>query len=329
MPDRRIFLLLAPLALVGCGAIGDPLPPTLDIPQKITDLRVMEKADKLVVDFTIPELTTEGLALRLEKVDLRAGTYTKSPFNAEDWAAGAKALDTAGLKPGPAHLELEAGSWIGQEVFFRVRAFSRKGRDSGWSDFVAFRPIPPLAPPPAPTAAATENGVSLNWSIFSAPAGLTFRIFRRTGKGEPSEVGAASAPEWLDRDAQFGETYEYTIQAALKSGASAALSAVSPPVTITPVDKFPPAVPKGLEALAGSASIELSWEQNTESDLRGYYVYRAAGEGAWERLGDVIEVPDYSDRTVKPGTRYRYAISAIDRSGNESQRSAAVETSLP
>ena len=104
---------------------------------------------------------------------------------------------------------------------------------------------------------------------------------------------------------------------------SAVESSVSPPVTITPIDKFPPEPPKGLAALAGSSSIELNWEQNSESDLRGYFVYRATGDGSFERMGEVLEVPTYSDRAVQSGARYRYAVSAIDRSGDVARRAFA------
>ncbi len=329
MPMRRILLSLGALGLAGCGAIGDLQPPTLDIPRKLTDLRVVERADMIVIEFTIPELTTEGLPLKLAKVDCRAGPYTHAPFDADAWASQAQSLDTAGLKPGPARLEMDAGRWIGQELFFRARLFSRKGRDSGWSEFAALRVIPPLQPPSAPQATATEQGVSLNWTYSPEPAGLVYRIFRQAGKQPRAEVATASGREWLDTDTRYGETYEYSLQAAVKSGGSWVESEVSQPSTITPVDRFPPAVPQGLLALAASSSIELTWDPNTEPDLRGYYVYRYAGSGAWARIAGIIEAPSYSDRDVKSGMTYRYAVSSVDQSGNESERTKPVEVAMP
>ncbi len=329
MPIRRILLPLACVSLAGCGTIGDLRPPTLDIPRKVTDLRVVERADKIVIDFTIPALTTEDLPLKLAKVDLRAGPYAQSPFDAEAWAARAQSLDTAGLKPGPANLQMDAAPWKGQELFFRVRLFSHKGRDSGWSEFAALSVIPPLETPLGLKAEAVAQGVRLSWAGPEGPAGVSFRIRRGAGKQAPAEVATVSGREWVDTGARFGETYAYTLQAVVKTGATWAESEVSQPVTVTPVDRFPPAVPQGLTGLAGSASIELTWDPNAEADLRGYYVYRSSGAGAWTRLGDVVETPSYSDREVKPGMAYRYAVSSVDQSGNESQRSSAVEVSMP
>ena len=312
------------MLLAGCGYVGDPLPPTLDIPRRVTDLRVRQRVDKVLVDFTIPELTTESLVLKLDRVELRAGPYARDPFDSEAWAPEAKVINTSGLKPGPAHLELDASGWTGQEVFWRVRLFSHKGRDSGWSDFVAFRVLPPPKPPTGLKAEAAPGGVRLTWSEEA-----TLRILRRTGKEEPAVVATATGREWLDKEARFGESYEYTARTVIESGDSSVTSDLTPPAAITPLDTFPPAVPQGLTALAATASIELTWEQNTEPDLRGYYVYRAVGDGAWERAGDVLALPSLSDRGVKPATRYRYAVSSVDRTGNESARSTPVEVSMP
>ena len=40
------------------------------------------------------------------------------------------------------------------------------------------------------------------------------------------------------------------------------------------------------------------------------------------------EIPTYSDRAVERGKTYRYMVTAMDKSGNESGRSAAVQAVL-
>ncbi len=306
MLRRRIALPLAALALAGCGAIGDLQPPTLDIPLPVTDLSVIERGEKVVVEFTIPELTTEGLALRLARVDLEAGS---------------EALDTTGMKPGPVRLEVAAARWRGREVPFRVRLVSRKGRDSGWSKPVVLRVVAPLATPSGLKAEAVSSGVKLVWE---GSPDLSYRI-RRNGE----IVATTAGREWVDGAARFGERYEYSLQAAVMSDPVRAESEISPGVAITPEDRFPPAVPKRLTGMAASSSIELAWEPCGEADLAGYNVYRATGGQEFRRVAERATAPSYSDRDVKPSVPYRYAVSAVDLSGNESQRSAPVEVSLP
>ena len=106
-------------------------------------------------------------------------------------------------------------------------------------------------------------------------------------------------------------------------------SDLSASVSLTPVDKFPPAVPAGLRASTAPNSIELNWEPNAEPDLAAYRVYRAIAGGPFEKIADVTAVPSYSDRATEHGKTYRYAITAIDRSGNESPRSPVLEVVVP
>ena len=95
------------------------------------------------------------------------------------------------------------------------------------------------------------------------------------------------------------------------------------------MDRFPPAIPQGLLALAGSASVELTWDPDTETDLGGYCLYRAVGDGPFERIGGLVENTELQRQEVKPGGKYRYAVSAVDLSANESERSKPVEITLP
>ena len=78
----------------------------------------------------------------------------------------------------------------------------------------------------------------------------------------------------------------------------------------------------GVSGVSAPWSVELVWDRNQEADLRGYRVYRAVGEGAFERLAEMVEAPAYSDRTVEVGKTYRYVVTAIDQSDNESEKSA-------
>ena len=92
-----------------------------------------------------------------------------------------------------------------------------------------------------------------------------------------------------------------------------------------PVHARPPAAPAGLRAVASAASIELSWDANSEPDLAGYRVYRSTNGSAFEKIADGNEIPAYSDRAVEAGKTYRYVVTAVDKSGNESGRSAEAE----
>jgi hypothetical protein len=308
--------------LSACGYIGDPLPPALNIAEPIRDLRVVEYGDQLMVAFTIPPLTTEGLVLKhLGTVDLRVGTG-RNPFNVDEWASKAHKIPVSADKTGPVTAETPIAGWVGKEVVIAARVVNPKGRPSLWSNLVAFTVLPPVPVPADIKAESAPQGARLTWSSPEH----TFRIFRRgPNEKEPVLLGTSEKPEYTDATAQFATAYEYRIQ-AIHGNAESVVSAAVP---LTPVDTFPPAAPSGLSAVPGVGTIELVWERNTEADLRGYRVYRATGGGPFEVIAPMLDTPAYSDHQVESGKKYRYAVTALDQVGNESPKSTAVETAAP
>ena len=63
--------------------------------------------------------------------------------------------------------------------------------------------------------------------------------------------------------------------------------------------------------------------------FKGYHVYRAEGDGEFQKIATLVEAPAYSDATAQKGKRYRYAVTAVDTSGNESARSNPQEAIIP
>ena len=88
-------------------------------------------------------------------------------------------------------------------------------------------------------------------------------------------------------------------------------------------------MPAGLTAVPTATSIELTWDRDTEPDLAGYRIYRAAPGGEFVKIGETAEAPSYGDKQVEAGKQYRYKISAFDKAGNESKQSAEIEVAAP
>jgi hypothetical protein len=318
----RIAAALAAISLLaGCGYVGEPLAPALNIPVAIKDLRALEYGDNLVIEFTAPALSTEGVVLRaLTGVELRIGP-TEPDFNVDRWAPKARRVDAEILKPGDVLKEVPARDFVGKEIVIAARAIGPKGRAGAWSNLAILTVIEPLRQPAGLKAVAAPEGVQLSWSSPHAK----FRIFRATGEEKPAPIADADGTTYSDTSAAFDTAYRYFVQAIQDK----AESQVSETAKITPIDTFPPAVPAGLTATAGSGSVELSWERNTESDFRGYRVYRAPETGSFARIAENVDTPVYSDKTVEPNKKYRYAITSFDLKGNESQQSPPVEIVSP
>jgi predicted phage tail protein len=322
---RKLWSYGAALLLTGCGYVGDPLYPALNIPSRVIDLSAIERGSNLDVNFTIPPLTTEGLAVKqIGGIELRVGPNKSDPFNTGQWASAATKVEVpAPNKTGPVHLTFSVQPYIGQEVIVGVRAVNAKGRASEWSNFVTLRVQPPLATPAELRPQLVPQGVLLSWKASGEPS---FHIIRKAQEEQQAtQIGVTTETQYLDAQIQYGKTYEYWVQ-----GINGEVqSEYAGPVTAKPEDKFPPAVPSRVAASAGLQTIELAWERNTEPDFKGYRVYRTIGDGPFEKIADMIEAPSFSDNKTEPGMRYRYAVSAVDQTGNESERSAPVEATAP
>ncbi len=183
--------------------------------------------------------------------------------------------------------------------------------------------LPPLHPPEL-SVEATAQGYKLGWN--NEGANVKYQVFRRGPADKaPVQIGTADQPEYLDRTSQWDTAYTYSVVAV--NGPVESL--ISNQVAVNHPDTFPPSVPSAVAALAAADSVELSWQRSPESDLKGYYVYRSANGGGFERQGDLVGLPAYSDHSVEHGKTYRYEVSAIDQKGNESAKSAAVEVVFP
>jgi hypothetical protein len=326
-----ILCAVALALLAGCGSIGEPLYPALRIPSRITDLTVVEQGDNLDIAFTIPPLTTEGLPLKeIGGIDLRVGPGPSNGWNVDEWAASATSIVVhTPATPSPVQAMIPVSKFVGSEVIVAVRITNPKGRDAGWSDFKIFNVQPPLADPTNFHVAADPKGVALTWGA-SGPS--QFRIFRQTkqeGKPEqqqrPLLLATATEPNYIDISAEFGKTYQYSIQAVRDNIESSVVG----PETVTPIDIFPPAVPTGLTASVGIGAVELAWNRNTESDFKEYRVLRSEEGGPFVEIAHGLDAPVYSDHGIQSGKRYRYDVLAAGLNGRPSAPCAPVEITAP
>jgi hypothetical protein len=325
---RNAFLYLVLAACCGCGYVGSPLPPAMNIPQPVTGLTATQLGDKVVVDFIPPVETTEGLKVkRAAALDLRIGRQV-NPFDANAWASGAKKFDMPSINPKDdeetiqhVHTELPVADFVGQDVLVAVRSANPKGRPSGWSNFVALHIA---APPPVPLnlkAVSDPKGLRLGWD-GSSPA---YRVLRKLpGDNEAAQLGEPTGNTFLDETAEVDKKYQYSV-IAVDGGARSKPSEFSEFILR---DIFPPAAPAGVTAIIGASSVELAWESNSEPDLKSYRIYRSIAGAAPEIVGEV-GVPAYSDKKLQAGRKHSYTITAVDKHNNESAKSAAVDVEIP
>ncbi len=96
-----------------------------------------------------------------------------------------------------------------------------------------------------------------------------------------------------------------------------------PPPSPTGSTTPPPPPPSG----TATGTVTVTWNANTEADLRGYRVYVGTASGVRSQAFDVGNVT--STRLTLPlGSTYWFSVTAYDNSGNESSPSGEISRSL-
>ncbi|MBM3727070.1 MAG: hypothetical protein FJW40_16810 [Acidobacteria bacterium] len=327
---RAPLPMLAVVFATGCGYVGEPLPPALHLPQPVADLEAVQRGAKIVVRFTPPRATTEGLPLKAPPTgDLRIGTRPEGEFDTTAWAAAAEPVPVTIAEGETTEVRVDAARWAGREILAGIRFANPKGKSAGFSNLVAVQVVEPLNPPPAPAAQAVAEGIRISWKAPDPRPQLRYRVYKLApGAEEPILAGETDALAYTDRETEYGKRYTYEIQAVVKPGEREVESEHSTAVSLVPVDRFAPAVPKGLLAQAGVDSIELVWDRVTAPDLAGYRVYRGTPGTAPVRIGQ-SQSPSFGDRAVRAGQSYQYHVTAYDLAGNESEASGTVTITAP
>jgi len=364
-PAAPVALACA-LVLAGCGTPGAPLPPSLNLPDPVTDLAATRTGDRVALTWTMPKKNTDKLLLKgnvAVRVCHKEDQATCTPVNAKlSVAPGSSGTFTDTLAPA-----LSSGT--PRPLIYFVELTNRNGRSAGQSNAAAMLAGQAPAPVTGLAAQVRKEGVVLRWTPDSPHAAI--RLHRTLLTPQPSaapgtkpksqqgilapppepleqsllvDAGPSSveAPDHaLDKDVRFGQTYEYRAQRVARvtvNGQALELAGeLSAPIRVEILDVFPPAVPTGLAAVATAAdatapaSIDLSWQPVSDADLAGYQVYRREADGAWQRITPAQPVvgPAFHDGQVQPGHTYRYTVTAVDQGGHESARSAETEETVP
>jgi fibronectin type 3 domain-containing protein len=185
-----------------------------------------------------------------------------------------------------------------------------------------------LGAPTSLTASATSTtSIRINWvdNLSSSPNEDGFSIERSVSATTGFVVVATTLPNattYQNFGLVTGTLYYYRVRAF----SGQVFSSYSNVVSIAPsasTDTTVPSVPTGLAATAASCSqINLAWAASTDtgSGVGSYRVYRN------NALLRQVAAPatSTSDTGLLGSTTYSYQVSAVDKAGNESARSAVV-----
>lgn len=321
-----IFYFLFPsfLFVSGCGAPGEPVPPTPTVPVAVADLAAQQSGDGVALEFTLPSKSVAGDKLTTSPtVEILRGAL--KPDGKPDLKSFRVVYAIPGALVGnyfvAGHVRFtdpispaETKAHPGGSVAYLVRTRASQKRASGDSNAVTARvfPVPQSITPVQ--VQVTETAVNLTWTAPTQTSGgdalravSGYRIYR--GEIDPHTpaptskdlaltqwispltlLGPSSTNSYSDPQFDFGKTYVYVVRTVIVEEGNEIESDNSEPAIIAVKDTFPPGAPQGLVAAAfpgtspGTFVVDLSWSINVETDLAGYHVYRSGQEGTRGQL---------------------------------------------
>lgn len=195
--------------------------------------------------------------------------------------------------------------------------------------------------PVSPNSIGAENEgrrITLDWR-YPTPDdnpetihSIRFKTFYRDTQTEVVEDVTDAVLMRTQNDREFkkifnvphlNREYEFWVEAVDISGQP---SDRSETVRLQVTDNIAPVLVSGVQSsLTDDYESEITWDVSTEMDLAGYHVFMALDDQEeYTRLTDELLSPlqtFYRHADPIPGGQYRYAVSAVDENGNESELS--------
>lgn len=198
-------------------------------------------------------------------------------------------------------------------------------------------PLIPLVGPLDARGKATDKGVVITWqanpndsgafsySVYRCPdsigtylklnlAALTLSV----DSGAPANQGT-----FTDTTARAGRTYYYTVVSMDYAGNE---SPHRPLIPVNAIETTKPAIPQNVFANPSDLGITITWDTVPGENISGYNIYRSTdADSSYVRLNTTLLPLDtgyYDDRATTLVDRFFYRVTAVSRSGKESEKSA-------
>src|SRR5258708_22957536 len=279
--DSRVAIFALVLFLAGCGAPGDPVPPSPLVPSSITDLAAQQAGDGVRLTFSMPSKTIRGERLaEPPAIEVLRGT---AEGDGSPDASSFRVVDNIQVELDRKydvddHIQFispvapeATRAHPGGMVAYRVRTRASAKRASTDSNSVVIRLFPAPERIGSIQSEVTETAIDLHWPSVTRTSGgdpivvAEYHVYR--GELDPRAhdpstkdvlhekwivplalLATTNGPDYRDTQFEFGKTYVYVVRAVATAEGNPLESSDSDPLILNPADTFPPATPQGLVA---------------------------------------------------------------------------------
>ncbi|KOV61220.1 cellulose 1,4-beta-cellobiosidase family protein [Streptomyces sp. NRRL WC-3618] len=209
-------------------------------------------------------------------------------------------------------LRIDYANWTGNANI----TFAYTPRTSATVDRVA-----PLTP--AAVSASYDKRTrktTVKWSRNKELDLAGYRVYRRLKDSNTwKRLTATSAVTYIDATPATGDTYFYEVRAVDRAGTESVGTADKP---VTSLDRTAPVTPSGVKAADEQPGVTVSW--NSVPGAVSYIVHREWQYGDYPVKVATVTSTAWTDVKVNEAQSYAYWVTAVDKAGNQSARSAPI-----
>jgi hypothetical protein len=241
---KSFLALVALAALVSCAAPSPPLPPSLELPTPVIDLKAVRKGNSVLLTWTLPQQTTDGDGIRVlgptricrhliaaqnttSDSITDCGTLAAELASSQLETTNAKQVANVPQRLSARYTDSLPTDWTldsTASIAYAIESLNTSRRSAGLSN-QARVPAAATEPPPTDFAAQlTDKGVVLTWSgpLLSVAVGdaipqYFYRVFRFSKEAtQPTFVGEIQrGPQdqmrLVDNGFVWEKTYDYRV----------------------------------------------------------------------------------------------------------------------
>ncbi len=302
-----LISLIGQIAGPGCAKVGDPLPPLSQPSPTIRNLKLVQVDDRIQLHF--PLASRDVVQVQIYR-QCPGGEGPQEPVMLLDRG------QLRGRNDGAEFLVERKLPDDEDPCGYYLRFLDSDDRLSPPSNLVRASSVKAAAAPRNLRCEVNPDHLRLEWdrprSNFdgSRPANVAGYLVNSRHR--------VATEVFRDPEFRFGHPKRYSVQAISRAADPLILSRASDTLTTFPEDSFAPGAPRNVTAIYWEGEVRVYWDPNREADLAGYFVYRDRTGGTVRRISPLLQGRMFKDTTVKDGEAYRYRVSAVDKSDNES-----------
>ncbi len=231
----------------------------------------------------------------------------RKEYDGTSWGDWKKITDTSSLE------YTDASVTIGRKYKYAVRgSYNGILGEKKDSNSIVIPLLKPVAPESV-TATVENNAVIISWSVVEGAN--KYRVYRKeydgTSWGSWEKLTDTPSLSYIDSTIETGKKYRYCVRAYNEAGWGDKKEAKTVKIPLSKPDE-----PSTIQVKEEDNMVVITWSEVKKADK--YRLYRRELNGSnwseWKEINDTFLL-SYTDRDIRYGNTYQYAVSAGNEGG--------------